>query len=129
MTEVLGGTAGSAVLILALVAVAHLALRWYARRRCRLVTARASGNETPAEQSTREWAIKSILSLVAPVCVLLWIQGLRYAISILPQEVTEPWFVHYAVPALELLYGVATIAALIWLLARAGRAIEARLIA
>jgi small-conductance mechanosensitive channel len=124
VNDLLTGTAGSALLILALMAGAHFMLRWYTRRRCHRLETKAAADDTPRAQSTRHWAVASILSMVAPVALLLWIHALRFAIGLLLARAEQPWVAQYALPALEFLYGLATMGALIWLLLRVGRAIE-----
>jgi len=127
--EVLGAHASAltaGALVLVLVAVAHFALRWYAARRLRKQQQeQASGKGTP--RATRNWFYATLLGVVAPVALLLWIYGLHYALSLLLADIHEPAVVRYGQPALDLLRGIATIIALIWLLARIGRAVEARL--
>src|SRR6478736_5337023 len=127
-------TLGASVLVLVFAAIAHFGLRWYAQRRCRLKEEKASPTEGERERSARRWLAQTVLELIAPVALLLWIQGLHYALSLLLTDVmesvdTRQWpLVRYAPATLEALHAVATIVALIWLLARLGRAIEARLV-
>jgi small-conductance mechanosensitive channel len=129
-TELMGvhlGPLGAGLAVLLLVAIAHFALRWFMQRRVesqKKKQAGDSGGTTPAE---RKWFAASVLDLVAPLALLLWIHGLYYALSSLATDMGGG-IARYGMPVLDTLRGLGTILALIWLLARIGRAIEARLI-
>jgi len=115
-------------LVLVLVAAAHFALGWYTRRRCRAKEQTAPPAENEEQRSVRRWITTTALDLVAPVALVLWIYGLHYALSMLLADIRQPTLQRYGIPTLDALRGVATIAALMWLLARIGRAIEVRLV-
>ncbi|HTQ35921.1 MAG TPA: mechanosensitive ion channel domain-containing protein [Steroidobacteraceae bacterium] len=115
---------GAGVLVLLLVAVAHFGLRWYLARRLRRQAATAQAG---AQRETQHWLATALLRLVAPVALLLWIYGLHYALSVLLADIGQPAVARYGLPGLDLLRGIGTILALIWLLARVGQAVEARL--
>lgn len=120
------GPLGAGVAVLLLVAAAHFGLRWFMQRR----VARQKAPQGPADASTpaeRRWFAASVLDLVAPLALLLWIHGLCYALSALLRDMSGD-LAAYGMQALEFLRGLGTILALIWLLARIGRAVEARLI-
>jgi len=128
--EIRPSTWGAGVLVLLLVAIAHFMLRWYARRRAAAAKSAAATGAQPADrQAERHWLAATLLGLVAPIGLLLWIHGAHYALSLLIADLGEPSVARYGQPALDALRGVGTILALIWLLARIGRAIEARLVA
>ena len=130
MNELITSTAGSVLLILALMACAHFALQWYTRRRCRLLEKKSFPPMTRPKRLIRQWMVATILSLLGPVALLLWIQALRFALSIPLSRAQQPWVAQYVLPATEFAhYGIATMAALIWLLLRIGRGIESRLAA
>jgi small-conductance mechanosensitive channel len=107
------------LLILLLVAVAHTGLRWWARRRAAVSTA----DGAPREASQR-WLAATLLQLVAPAALLLWIHGLHFALSAILQDLPYPNFVRYTLAALDILRGAGTMLALMWLLSRIGRGIE-----
>src|SRR6185369_7334778 len=83
--------------------------------------------ESEQERSTRHWIATAALDLVAPVALVLWIYGLHYALSMLLADIKQPTLARYGIPTLDAARGVATIAALVWLLSRIGRAVERRL--
>jgi small-conductance mechanosensitive channel len=121
-------TVTASVLVLLLVGGAHWALSWYTRRRCRK-SPDGSGATGQDDHAARRWANATILELVAPIGLVLWIQGLHYAVSMLLTDITLPAVAQYGMPALDLLRGIGTMLALVWLLARVGKAIEVRLAA
>lgn len=118
---------GASLLVLLLIGIAHVTLRWYTRRKCRLQQ-QAPAGDSRQEQSIRRWLSATLMELIAPAAVLLWIHGLHYALSILLTDITQPAVVRYAGPLLDGLRGLGTILALMWLLSRAGRAIDSRLV-
>jgi len=123
-----GSTLAAAVLVLVLVAVAHFVLRWYTKRRCQKTDRNPPPAEDAQQRSTRRWLTTTLLELVAPVALVLWIHGLHYALSMLLTDINQPAVTRYGIPTLDALRGIATILALMWLLSRVGRAIERRLV-
>ena len=63
--------------------------------------------------------------IVAPVALLLWVYGLHYALSALVTELPYPTVSRYGLAMLNGLRGIGALLALMWLLARIGRGIEA----
>jgi small-conductance mechanosensitive channel len=124
VADIRTSTLGAGLLVLALVTCSHLALRWYLRRRSRRNAAPAADER---EHSARQWQATTLLRLVAPLALMLWVQGLHYAASLLVVDLDRPGITRYGLPLLDLLRGIGTLLALTWLLSRLGRAIEARL--
>jgi small-conductance mechanosensitive channel len=110
------GTVLASLAIVALVAIAHLGLKWWSRRRSR---------RTPQNASTAQWVTTTLMQVVAPVALLLWIYGLHYALSALLTELPYPTVSRHGLALLNGLRGVGALLALMWLLARIGRGIEA----
>jgi len=121
-------TLGASVLTIALVALAHLGLRWWARHSARRDEVKAAAAPA-ADQELRHWLAATILGIVAPIALLLWIHGLHYALSALLADIAHPELTRHGLAALDGLRGIGTVLALIWLLARIGRSIESRLLA
>lgn len=106
--------------IVALVAIAHLGLKWWSHRRARRAT----------QQSEPEhWLATTLLQVVAPVALFLWIYGLYFALSALLAELPYPDVSSHGLALLDGLRGLAALLALMWLLARIGRGLEALLAA
>jgi small-conductance mechanosensitive channel len=119
-------TWGASLLVVLFVALSHALLRWWMRRRYHH---EASRTEAEARlPGIRHWVARSLVDLVAPVALILWVHGLHFALSALLRELPYPAAARYGLPALDGLRGVATVLALMWLLARVGRAIESRLV-
>lgn len=122
-------TLGASLLVLALVAIAHFGLRFYARRRVQGREKNPPPADSPRERSARYTLATALLSLVAPLALLLWIIGLHFALSMLLADTGHPQVQRYGRPALEAVRGIAVVLALMWLLSRIGRMIESRLTA
>ena len=70
-------TGGAIVL---LVAIAHLALRWWTRRRARThQDALAPGESAKA----RYWIARGLSDAVPPIAFMLWLHGLHFALTTL----------------------------------------------
>lgn len=120
-------TLNASILTMVLVALAHLALRSWARHRARNEARAAAASA--ADQALRHWLATTLVGIVAPTALLLWIHGLHYALSTLLTEVPHPELTRHGLAALDGLRGIGTVLALMWLLARIGRGIESRLLA
>jgi small-conductance mechanosensitive channel len=112
------GTAIASLITVALVAAAHIGLKWWSRRRTR---------RAASQPSITQWLTNALQWLVAPVALLLWIFGLHYALSALLSDLSYPVLARYGLPALNGLRGVGALLAVMWLLARVGRGVESAL--
>jgi small-conductance mechanosensitive channel len=121
-------TFGAAALVLVMVGIAHLGLRWYARLRAHREALAPSGR-TAGERAQRQALLAALLSLVAPAALVLWILALHYVLTILLLDIGNPALLRHGLPVLDAARGFGVILALVWLLSRVGRAIEARLLA
>lgn len=119
-------TFAASLLVLAMVGIAHLTLRWYARRRFRQEE-NVPSVDHPGERPLGLAQFTDLLSLVAPIALMLWILALHYVLTILVLDIGHPDFTQYGLPALNAARGVGVILALMWLLSRIGRAVETRL--
>src|SRR5436190_6056497 len=114
-------TSGAIVL---LVGIAHLALGWLTRRRVRTnreaivpgISARA-----------RYWIARGLSDAASPIALLLWLQGLYFAVTTLLADLPETAGVSQGYVVLGELRGVGTLLGLAWLLARIARTVEALL--
>ncbi len=121
------GTVGACVLVLLLVAIAHFGLDRYAARRARERDANPPPVDSPRDRSLRQTLFATLLRLVPPLALILWIIGLHFALSILFSDIDYPAVSQYGLPALNAARGIGIILALVWLLSRVGRTIEDRL--
>lgn len=111
----------ASVLVLLLVAAAHAGLKWWLRRRHR----REMNSGPPSPEAGGGIGLNLLLlELVAPVALLLWIQGLHYAVATLFAAAPYPALAEQGQPAIDGLRGLCSLLALMWLLSRIGRGIE-----
>jgi small-conductance mechanosensitive channel len=115
-----------AVGVLALMALAHLTLRWWVRRKARLDAA-ATADSMSGDMRLRRWVIRGLRETLPSLVLLIWIQGLYVTLNLL---VRQPGL-QFAEPglfALNWAYRLSIVVALVWLLFRVGRLIEAFLV-
>lgn len=116
-----------AVLVLVLMALAHLSLRWWIQRRARADD--DAGGETPtSDLSLRRWVTRGLREVLPALALLIWIHGLYFALNLLIGQVGSRTLVDPARMVLNWAYSFGVVGAIFWLLARAGRLIEAFLI-
>jgi small-conductance mechanosensitive channel len=77
----------------------------------------------------QQWLTRAVWRLWPPMVLLLWIQALSLATSIMVRQLDEPRFEELAVTVLRWSYGLAVAAGIVWMLARIGRLIEEFLVA
>lgn len=115
-------TIGASLLAIALVAIAHIAMKLWTRRRLERETALSAS--TSGGGGSRHWLALTLRDLVAPVALLLWIHALHHALTTLLAGIPLPDLARHVVPALDVLRGAGTLAAMVWLFVRVGRRIE-----
>lgn len=114
------------VAMLAVIAVAHVSLRWFVRRQQQ----RRPDPEQPwqpDEFRVRRWLMRGLSEILPPAALLIWVHGLSTAAALLFSQMVasraEP-----ALLGLRWLYGAAVVVGIFWLLSRIGRTIEAFLV-
>jgi small-conductance mechanosensitive channel len=113
---------GAAIMLL--VAVAHVGLRWWTRRRERKQHEQPlAPGESP---KARYWIARGLSDAVPPIAFLLWLHGLHLALKMLASDSDDSWLGR-GVAILDWLRGAGTLLGLAWLLARVARTIEALL--
>ncbi|HTU64342.1 MAG TPA: mechanosensitive ion channel domain-containing protein [Steroidobacteraceae bacterium] len=113
-------TGGAIVL---LVAIAHLALGWWARRRVR--THQDKPLDPGESLKARYWIARGPRDAVPPIAFLLWLHGLFYAVTMLLADWPDASWLPRTLAILGFLRGLGTLLGLAWLLARIARTIEA----
>jgi hypothetical protein len=111
--------------IVPLVAVAHVALRWWTRRRARKQQEKplAPGESAKA----RYWVARGLSDAVPPIAFLLWLHGLCFALGSLLGDSTDATWVAHGLSLLGAVRGLGTLLGLAWLLARIARTLESLL--
>jgi small-conductance mechanosensitive channel len=122
-----GSTVTLVVLMLSLIAAAHVALRWWIARKAR-EDAHGTGADTSADRRVRRWLGRGLRETVPPLALLIWIHGFYFALNLLLPPADPAAAAGPARVALAWAYSLAIVAAIFWLLARAGRLIEAFLV-
>jgi len=116
-------TGGAIVL---LVAIAHVALGWWTRRRERKQKDQPlAPGESP---KARYWIARGLSDAVPPIAFMLWLHGLHLALTTLAADFPETAWLARAMLVLDWLRGAGTLLGLAWLLARIARTIEALLL-
>jgi len=112
-------TGGAIVL---LVAIAHVALRWWTRRRARKHQDKplAPGESAKA----RYWIARGLSDAVPPIAFMLWLHGLHFAATRLIMDSPDAAWVAQVLSFLGVVRGVGALLGLAWLLARIARTLE-----
>jgi small-conductance mechanosensitive channel len=114
-------TGGAIVL---LVAIAHLVLGWWARRRALA----HQGAFAPGESAkARHWIARGLSDAVPPIAFLLWLHGLFFAVTALLADFPQSMWIERGLVVLGWVRGVGTLSGLAWLMARIARTLEALL--
>jgi small-conductance mechanosensitive channel len=114
-------TWATGLLTVVLIAIAHWALHAWSQRRARQQEAPSATGDAGA----RHWIALGLRGSIPPLALLLWIQGLHFALSTLLSDVNISRIVTQGTTILGVARGLGTMLALAWLLARIGRALEA----
>jgi hypothetical protein len=111
--------------IMLLVAITHIGLGWWTRRRARKHqdTPVAAGESAKA----RYWIARGLSDAVPPIAFMLWLHGLYFAASMLLADFPQTSWIERGIVILAWVRGVGTLLGLAWLLARVARTIETML--
>ena len=116
-----------AALVLALMASAHLSLRWWIKRKARRDNA-AVGDSSASDVRVRRWVTRGLTAILPALALLMWIHGVYFTLSLVIREAGPPTLAGPALVALTWAYGLGVVGGIFWLLSRIGRLIEAFLI-
>jgi small-conductance mechanosensitive channel len=116
-TWILGGS------IVLLVAIAHITMRWWARRRARKQWDRPF---VPGESSAaRYWTARALSDALPPIAFMLWLHGLCLAATTLLADYPDSTWIARVFTAVGWIRSIGTLLGLAWLFARFGRTTEA----
>ena len=114
-------------LVVVLLAIAHVALRWWAGRKLHQQEERP---HEPGELAAfRYWVARGVSEAVPPLALLLWVHGLHFAVRLLLSEFEAIYNVGHAYRVVDWLQGFGTLLGIAWLLVRVARTLEALLLA
>jgi small-conductance mechanosensitive channel len=116
-----------AALGLALVALAHLSLRWWIGRKARRDEA-AVGDSQPGDMRLRRWVTRGLREILPALALLIWIHGLYFTLNLLLRQTGPQTLLNPALIALTWAYRLSVVGAIFWLLSRISRLIEAFLV-
>jgi small-conductance mechanosensitive channel len=115
-------TVGAIVLLMA---IAHVGLRWWARRRARKQHGAALGAGDSA--TAGYWIARGLSEAVPPIAAILWLHGLSFAVTTLLADFPDsPWLAR-GLTTVDAVRGLGTLLGLSWLLSRVARTLEALL--
>lgn len=126
IAELLESTIGLSLLVLVVVALAHVCLRRWIGRTLRQEAARGDALEDSTR--ARQWLVRGLREVASPLVLLIWIHGFYVALNVVLQRTNAPAFVGPALSAMSWVYGVSVVASAFWLLSRLGNLVEAFLI-
>lgn len=116
-----------AALVLGLMALAHLSLRWWIKRKARQDDA-AVGDTATSDLRLRRWVTRGLREILPALALLIWIHGLYFTLNLLISQAGSRNLADPALVALTWAYSLGVVGAIFWLLSRIGRLIEAFLI-
>jgi small-conductance mechanosensitive channel len=108
-----------AIVALGVAAIAHLALRWWVRRKAGQQQAQAEAGLTL--HRARVWVARGLRTVLAPLALLIWVQALWLVARMIAARAAAP---PYAESALLWAYRLSLVAGLFWLLLRLGRLVD-----
>ncbi len=114
------------VAMLAVIAIAHVSLRWFVRRQQQ----RRPDPEQPwlpDEFRVRRWLMRGLSEILPPAALLIWVHGLSTAAALLFSQMI-PTRAEPALLGLRWVYGAGVVVGIFWLLSRIGRTLEAFLV-
>ncbi|HEY8551718.1 MAG TPA: mechanosensitive ion channel domain-containing protein [Vicinamibacterales bacterium] len=111
------------LLVIVAGAIAHVALRWWLRRRARSEELSA-GSSVEIGPRVRRWISRGLREVVPPLALLIWIHGFHLALGLLLRDFDTEWAAR-AASALDWIYRLLVVVAVFWLLQRIGRLVEA----
>jgi small-conductance mechanosensitive channel len=108
-------------------ALAHFSLRWWIKRKARQDDGAVS-HVPPSELRLRRWVTRGLREILPAVALLIWIHGLYFALSLLIERAIPQPLADTALRAVRWGYSLSVVGAIVWLLSRIGRVIEAFLV-
>ena len=112
-----------AALLLLLVGLTHLSLRWWVRHQSRRYEAGARWVSID-EARWRRWLTRALHEMLPPAALLVWIQGIGFALDLAVRDRAPVTVRDTALIGLDWAYGFSVVGALFWLLWRLGGIIE-----
>lgn len=102
----------------------HLILSWSIHYKARNESTQPQLQETGTQRAVRRWIWQGAVRCIPPLAVLIWVNGLHFALVAIINDLEEYSFTPAALTALDWLQGIGTLLAITWLLIRIGRTVD-----
>ena len=116
-----------AAVVLTMIAVLHLLVRWWIRRKARMDEA-VVGDIPLDDLRLRRWVTRGLTEILPALALLVWIHGLYFTSRLLIVQAAPSTLADPALVVLSWTYSFGVVAGIFWLLSRIGRLIEGFLV-
>ena len=97
-----------AALVLVLIALAHLSLRWWIKRKTRQDDA-AGGDAPTSDLRLRRWVTRGLREILPALALLIWIHGLYFTLNLLIRQAGPLTLADPALVALTWAYSLSVV--------------------
>jgi small-conductance mechanosensitive channel len=110
--------------VVAGLALTHVILSWSIKYKARHQAEQQQPQETGTQRAVRRWIWQGAIRCILPLAVLIWVNGLHFALVAVANDLEEYSFAPTAIEALDWLQGISTLLIITWLLVRIGGTID-----
>jgi small-conductance mechanosensitive channel len=110
--------------VVAGLALTHVILSGSIKYKARHQSDQQQPQETGTQRAVRRWIWQGAIRCILPLAVLIWVNGLHFALVAVANDLEEYSFAPTAIRALDWLQGISTLLIITWLLVRIGRSID-----
>src|SRR5687768_8067899 len=110
--------------VVAGLALTHFVLSWSIKVKARNQSEQHQPEETGTQRAVRRWIWQGAIRCIPPLAVLIWVNGLHFALVTVATDLEEYSFTPTAIEGLDWLQGIGMLLTLTWLLIRIGRTID-----
>ena len=110
--------------VVAGLALTHFVLSWSIKHKARHQPEQQQPQETGTQRAVRRWIWQGAIRCIPPLALLIWVNGLHFALVAVANDLEEYSFTATVIEALDWLQGIGMLLAITWLLIRIGRTID-----
>jgi small-conductance mechanosensitive channel len=110
--------------VVAGLALTHFVLSWSIKHKARHQPEQQQPQETGTQRAVRRWIWQGAIRCIPPLAVLIWVNGLHFALVAVANDLEEYSFIPAAIEALDWLQGIGMLLSITWLLIRIGKTID-----
>src|SRR5688500_475043 len=110
--------------VVAGLALTHFVLSWSIKHKARHQPEQQQPQETGTQRAVRRWIWQGAIRCIPPLAVLIWVNGLHFALVAVANDLEEYSFTPAAIEALDWLQGIGMLLSITWLLIRIGKTID-----